>query len=556
MAHRTRLLPASDRFTMSQPAAPAPLSAPARYVLWGLGLLFLLRVGLLFTTYTNLYPDEAQYWLWSRKLDFGYYSKPPMIAWLIHLSTLTSSAEPFVRLFAPLLHLGAALCLWGAGKRLFNEATGLIAAIIYSLMPGVVLSSAIISTDAPLMFFLSATLYFYSLFLTTSEENTRLKTALGMGLAFGAAFLSKYACLYFLIGAAAHALWVPAVRKSWSLRSLALFVGAFIVLMSPNLYWNATHGFQTVSHTADNANWHWGKLFNPGSLLTFWRDQLGVFGPVPVVLMLLGLAGLVRPRAGLLQRDNSGSKGDHLIGLACLTLPPLIFVSVQALLSRANANWAAAAYVPASVLVAAFVTCGLSVSIRSHTLWRPALAAGVVIQVAIMAVFMLGVASPELTQALGLSNTVKRARGWDTLTQAIIAKAQTDARPTAIAVDNRNVYNAMAYYGRDWFAANPDVPLKAWVREAHPKSQAETEAPLTTEAGQNVLIVSYVDGFIPDIRRDFAATGPGESLKIALDHKRTRDFTLFRGYGFQRAPRDPLTGHPIGSALDTPDDDQ
>lgn len=541
---------------MPQPPAPAPLSAPARYVLWGLGLLFLLRVTLLFSTYTNLYPDEAQYWLWSRKLDFGYYSKPPMIAWLIHLSTLGSDAEPFVRLFAPFLHLGAALFLWGAGQRLFNEATGLCAAIIYSLMPGVVLSSAVISTDAPLMFFLSATLYFYSVFLTENVEKVRLKAALGMGIAFGAAFLSKYACLYFLVGAAAHAALVPPVRRSWNLRSLALFAGAFVVLMSPNLYWNATHGFQTVSHTADNANWHWGKLFNPTSLLKFWRDQLGVFGPVPVLLMLIGIAGLVRPRAGILHREADPAQRSSLIGLACLSLPPLIFVSVQAFLSRANANWAASAYVPASLLVAAFVVTGFSVAIRSHKLWRPALVSGLFVQVAIMAVFMLGAVSEDLTRALGLGNTVKRARGWDTLAHAVIAKAQSDGRPTAIAVDNRNVYNALAYYGRDWFTSNPDVPLKAWVREAHPKSQAETETPLTAETGQKVLIVSYVDGFIPDIRRDFAATGPGESLKIALDHKRTRDFILFRGYGFQRAPRDPRTGHPLGSLLEVPDDDQ
>ena len=33
----------------------------------------------------ELYPDEAQYWLWSRTLDFGYFSKPPMVAWTIRL---------------------------------------------------------------------------------------------------------------------------------------------------------------------------------------------------------------------------------------------------------------------------------------------------------------------------------------------------------------------------------------------------------------------------------------------------------------------------------------
>ena len=36
--------------------------------------LTLARLVALFRTPLELYPDEAQYWLWSRALDFGYYS--------------------------------------------------------------------------------------------------------------------------------------------------------------------------------------------------------------------------------------------------------------------------------------------------------------------------------------------------------------------------------------------------------------------------------------------------------------------------------------------------
>lgn len=61
--------------------------------------LTLVRLVTLFSTPLELYPDEAQYWLWSRTLDFGYYSKPPVIAWAIWATTkLGSDAEPWVRL--------------------------------------------------------------------------------------------------------------------------------------------------------------------------------------------------------------------------------------------------------------------------------------------------------------------------------------------------------------------------------------------------------------------------------------------------------------------------
>ena len=82
-----------------------------RLALWLVGALTMLRLAVLFITPLELYPDEAQYWLWSRTLDFGYFSKPPMIAWLIAGTTSLGNEEPFVRLAAPFLHAGAALAL-------------------------------------------------------------------------------------------------------------------------------------------------------------------------------------------------------------------------------------------------------------------------------------------------------------------------------------------------------------------------------------------------------------------------------------------------------------
>src|SRR5579875_3946103 len=62
---------------------------------------------------TDLYPDEAQYWLWSLHPAFGYYSKPPVVAWLIALTTgLFGESELAVRLSAPLLHFGTALVIF------------------------------------------------------------------------------------------------------------------------------------------------------------------------------------------------------------------------------------------------------------------------------------------------------------------------------------------------------------------------------------------------------------------------------------------------------------
>ena len=58
----------------------------------------------------GLYPDEAQYWFWAQHLELGYYSKPPLVAWLIALTTtMLGDGELGVRLSAPLLHAAAGL---------------------------------------------------------------------------------------------------------------------------------------------------------------------------------------------------------------------------------------------------------------------------------------------------------------------------------------------------------------------------------------------------------------------------------------------------------------
>jgi len=61
-----------------------------------------------------------------------------------------------------------------------------------------------------------------------------------------------------------------------------------LVIFTPNILWNFTHDFATVSHTADNANLS-GIPFHPLELISFWFEQLIVFGPATFILMLIAI---------------------------------------------------------------------------------------------------------------------------------------------------------------------------------------------------------------------------------------------------------------------------
>ena len=71
-------------------------------VLFFLITITLLRIYALYVSPIELSVDEAQYWHWSQNIEFGYFTKPPMIAWAIALSTSVFGNEEWaVRLFSP-----------------------------------------------------------------------------------------------------------------------------------------------------------------------------------------------------------------------------------------------------------------------------------------------------------------------------------------------------------------------------------------------------------------------------------------------------------------------
>ncbi|MEM1149615.1 MAG: hypothetical protein AAGI03_03545, partial [Pseudomonadota bacterium] len=80
---QTSLHKGSESRSESQPMPSTPKTATERtgfLVAVFLVVLLVLRVIGIVTTSAELYADEAQYWRWSRTIEWGYYSKPPMIA--------------------------------------------------------------------------------------------------------------------------------------------------------------------------------------------------------------------------------------------------------------------------------------------------------------------------------------------------------------------------------------------------------------------------------------------------------------------------------------------
>jgi 4-amino-4-deoxy-L-arabinose transferase-like glycosyltransferase len=482
------------------------------------GLTVLRVVGLMMTP-LGLHPDEAQYWSWSRAIDWGYFSKPPLVAWTIAATTaLFGDAAWAVRLAAPFAHAGGALALYALGRRMYGPAAGWWAGASWLLIPGVWLSSALITTDALLLPLWSGALLTAWRWIETRDW----RWALATGLLVGVGALAKYAMLYFPPCLAIAAALSPATRRAVLSWPSALAAAAAALVLAGNLAWNASHDFETVAHTAANAAWG-GNLLNIDELGAFLADQFAVAGVI-AVLLVAALWRLARGDAAFDARARF---------LVAFIAPPLLVIVAQALVSRAHGNWAAAAYPAAMVLVA-----GLFADSR----W---LARGNALQAGLYAIFFALAMNPAAAYRApllgrGIENGLKRMNAWPETAAAVARRARAAAAAgapyTAVLVDHRHMFNELAYQWRD---AADLPPLRMYVLRGAAGNQAEAAAPMTANVGAHVLIVHMSPRYEHFVAGDFARFVTTERIEIALGPRKRRALAFSEASGFRPVPRTP-----------------
>jgi hypothetical protein len=442
----------------------------------------------------DLYPDEAQYWVWAQHPALGYYSKPPLVAWLIALTTRLFGDSVFaIRLSAPLLHAAAAGFVYGIGVRLYDRRIGLWSALAYASLPGVSLSAFLISTDAVLMPCWAAALYAF----IRAREVDGQRWWLAVGVALGLGLLAKYAMGYWLVSAYGYVLLVREERRHLLRLLGATALGALFYL--PNLWWNWSHGFASYLHVGENAELG-GSLFHPESFLEFLASQFAVFGPI-LFAALITLC---------VRRKTLAGPAPRLLG--AFALPTLMMMLALSFLSRAQPNWAAPAYISATVLVIA------TALIRG---WRGAMVVSVALNLA-AAVCLFG--GSDALAAAGVKVPAKfdplhRLRGWHELGGAV-SVALSDHPGLTLLADDRELLSALTYY------VHPH-PLDAVLWSPIPgiHDQWRLANNLANHPGEDFLAVTEHD-LVNEMRPHFAdiellstidtKTGPGGGRRYQL----------------------------------------
>src|SRR3954470_23610369 len=148
----------------------------------------------------DLSGDEAQYWDWSRHLDLSYYSKGPLIAYLIRGSCLLFGHDsmPAVRFPALVLAVGTSICIYWLALRLFrSDRMALGAFLIGAVVPMYAVGGTLMTIDPPFFFFWALAT---CLAVKAVLDGRRWAWPI-IGVVVGLGFLTKYSML----------LWVPSL---------------------------------------------------------------------------------------------------------------------------------------------------------------------------------------------------------------------------------------------------------------------------------------------------------------------------------------------------------
>jgi 4-amino-4-deoxy-L-arabinose transferase-like glycosyltransferase len=424
------------------------------------------RLALLAFNRTDLFVDESQYWLWGQSLDWGYYSKPPLIAWVIRAVTdlAGSDAAFWVRAPGAVLHGVTALLLAGVAARIAGGQAAAWTAAGYVTLPAVAVGSLLFSTDTVMAPLLAGAIL---LWLRVLDGRSVLLAA-ACGALLGLAMLAKYAGVYGLLGMVLAGL---AVRGGWpGWRPVLAMGAAAAAVLSPNIVWNLSNDLTTLSHTADNIGWLAPGAAGPGfsfaSLLTFAASQAAVAGPVVAVGFIVALSRLEGPATRV---------------LAVLAVLPLAVVSVQALLDEANANWAFAGWLPGVVLAFVWLSA------------RPRLAAlAMAINAAVCLALPVLTVMPEVRIAgrLPLERYIGRAE----VSRAALAEAQA-AGAAAVVSPRRDVLADLLYTGRD-----AGVPVYAEPHAGRARHYYDQRFPLPAGLAGQVLLVGNAAPACPSVR--------------------------------------------------------
>ncbi|NLZ16674.1 MAG: glycosyltransferase family 39 protein, partial [Desulfobulbaceae bacterium] len=358
-----------------------------------------------------LAPDEANYWQWSRYLALSYHDHPPMIAWLIWLSTTIFGHQEWAVRLPTVLGLSVtSIFLSMLAVHWFSWRVALHTTLVLQALLLTNGAALIATPDGLLIPCWAAACYFAARAIDENRACFWLLT----GCCFGIGLLTKYTMVLFPLSLLL-ALLVSEKRKLLLEKWPWLGFGLGCLFFAPVVIWNAQHDWVTFRHVLYQGGANEGTRIT----LKFLGDYLGSQALLltPLVFILI-LAAWCMP--ALWQRIGRG-KATFLV---CLSLPGFVVFLLLSLHVRIYGNWPAPVYCTAVLLAAALFGPGKE-KLRPGKLWQASMACAMLLTVPVLAQAVY----PVLPLPLKVDRTARELGGWDQLGIDMGRIAQAMPRP-------------------------------------------------------------------------------------------------------------------------------
>jgi len=425
-------------------------------------LILLLSAFSLFRLYyilhgpLDLSPDEAHYWEWSRRLDMSYYSKGPMIAYLISLGTsIFGDTVLGIRIMAVIFMGASTITIFYLGKKLHDETVGLASAFILNIIPLFATFGIIFTIDSPFIFFWILSLFLFWKTIesrihemneakygqkeirpsevSSSQHITRYAPSVYwalLGLSVGLGLLTKYTMALFFPCAALYLFLSKEFRKTLLTKGPVLMLFISLLVFSPVIVWNAQHDWVTFRHTLGQTHLYDGLNVSPVSLIEFVGSQVGVITPFLIVLMCLSI-----------WKVRKGREGAFLFWFAAPVIGFFLLKSVQ---GKVQANWAMTGYITGIITFAAWYIRGFGVMKR----YRKILVIGAVIHTCVVTALAH---YPAILNLPAHMDPSARLRGWKALGREVSRYHDQMQRSNSVFIfsDKYQVSSELAFYVKD-----------------------------------------------------------------------------------------------------------
>jgi len=412
----------------------------------------------------ELYYDEAQYWESSQHLDWSYYSKGPLLAWLIALAeTLFGHGEWQVRLFAWLTQ-GIFISLVFVFTRLvWNSRVAAWWAVVITLTTPLYFTLGLVMTT-DVFLFSCWTWGLWAIYRALNQNQVHAWYELGAAVGIGALVKLSIGLLPAITG------MLVMVTPRWRHHLINPHVwggiGVMLLCMTPILWWNFHHDWMMFRHEIGHVdNDEWSLL----RMMVFLLGQWVVLSPLVVIVAVTVLARIPQPmRQRLL----------WLISLACV-----IFFVLKAGSAKVQLNWPAPVYIGFIILFAG------AVPQLSRTKRRT-----LVFGMTASLMFMVVGYFPYAFGITGKIDPLKVVKAWRQPVSAISAKApQADF----ILTDKYELAAELAFY---W---PQRVPVYITGNAERRFDQHDLWPSIDREAGHNALYISTNPAPPPELARAF-----------------------------------------------------